>query len=284
MKRILVLALLLLVAGCAKRDRIVVGSKNFSEQVLLGELVAQQIEKKLGLPVERKLNLVGTFICHKAITSGDIDIYVEYTGTALTAILKHEPKSDAKAVYQEVREAYEKQYNLEWMNPLGFNNTFAIIIRGEDARRLGIKTISQTAQYTPKWKAGFGYEFMERKDGYPGLASTYGLQFAETPRVMDLTLTYKAVADRQVDFIAGNSTDGLISKLDLFVLEDDRHYFPPYEAAAVVRAETLKKVPGLRDCLNELAGTISDDRMRQMNYKVDVEHNSVEQVAAAFLR
>ncbi len=278
------LLLFVVLISCSDKHRIVVGSKNFSEQVILGELLAQYIEGATGVPVERKLNLGGTFVCHKAMTAGELDLYVEYTGTALTAILKRPPRNDPGAVYQEVKQAYHDQFHLEWTEPLGFNNTFAIIIRGEEARRLGIKTISQSAQHTPQWKAGFGYEFMERKDGFPGLAQTYGLKFANPPRVMDLTLTYRAAAEKQVDFIAGNSTDGVISKLDLVVLEDDKHYFPPYEAAPVVREEALQKTPGLREALKKLGGMISEDQMRKLNYQVDVEHKDVKQVVKEYIK
>jgi osmoprotectant transport system substrate-binding protein len=282
-KTLLCIALFAALACSPRADRIVIGSKNFSEQITLGEILAQQIERTLHVPVERKLNLGGTFICHKAMLSGDIDLYVEYTGTAYTAILKRDPKSDAQAVYEEVKRVYHDQYHLDVLDPLGFNNTFAIIIRGEEARRLQLTTLSQAAQYAPGWKAGFGYEFMERKDGFPGLASTYGLKFAEAPHVMDLTLSYRAVAEKQVDLIAGNSTDGLIQKLDLFVLQDDKHYFPPYEAVPVVRAETLLNYPQLRDTILKLSGKISADEMRRMNLEVDGDHKDVRAVASAFL-
>jgi len=279
---LLLLALSLL--GCKQQQKIVVGSKNFSEQVLLGEVLSQYIEKKMKLPVDRKLNLGGTFICHKALIAGEIDSYVEYSGTAYTAILQREPKNDPIQVLKETKDAYAEQFDADWTSPLGFNNTFAMIIRGEDARRFGLHTISEVAKYAPQWKAGFGYEFMERKDGFPGLSAIYHLQFSGPPKIMDLTLTYKAVADKNVDFIAGNSTDGLIAKLDLFVLEDDQHYFPPYEAAPVVRNATLMKYPGLKQALDQLGGSISEQTMREMNYAVDVEHRDVKQVAAEFLK
>jgi osmoprotectant transport system substrate-binding protein len=280
---VLLFLLVCLISSCSRKDKIVVGSKNYSEQVILGELLAQQIEKVTGIPVERNLNLGGTFICHEALISGKIDTYVEYTGTAFTAILKRNPKSDPAEVYRETKAAYQERWKLDWTEALGFNNTFAIIIRGNDARTLHLQTISQAAQYTPKWKAAFGYEFMERKDGYAGLAATYGLKFAKPPGVMDLALTYRAVAEKQVDLIAGNSTDGLISKLDLFVLEDDKHYFPPYQAAPVIRMETLNKFPKVKDALRELGGKISEEQMRNMNYQVDSEHKEVKQVVADFL-
>lgn len=271
-------------ASCSRGDRIVIGSKNFTEQVILGELLAQHIERQTGIKVERRLNLGGTFICHSAITSGEIDAYVEYTGTALVAILKRQPIADAEETYRQVKQAYAAQFGLEWTEPLGFNNTFAIIVRGADARRLNLKTISQAARYTPNWRAGFGYEFMERADGFAGLSKTYGLRFAEPPRVMDLTLSYRALAEGRVDLIAGNSTDGLISRLDLVVLEDDRRYFPPYHAAPVVRRETLERYPALRRALSQLAGAISEEEMRHMNYAVDGEHRDLKQVVGEFLQ
>jgi osmoprotectant transport system substrate-binding protein len=283
MKRIVWILLVLLVC-CSKQNRVVVASKNFTEQVILGELVAQYIEKNLHVPVVRKLNLGGSFICHNALIHGDIDLYVEYTGTAYTAILKKEPKNDSAAVLAETRDAYRKQFHAEWTAPLGFNNTFAMIIRGEDARRLHIKTLSEAARYSPQWRPGFGYEFTERKDGFRGLVATYGLKFAQPPKIMDLTLSYKAVAGKQVDFIAGDVTNGLIPKLDLFVLEDDKHYFPPYEAAPVVRMETLKRIPHLEEALNRLGGKISAQEMRQMNFAVDAQQRDPKQVAAEFLK
>jgi glycine betaine/choline ABC-type transport system substrate-binding protein len=283
MKKLLWCVILLFVLACKHDNTIVIGSKNFSEQILLGEILAQKIEQS-GIKVKRKLNLGGSFICQKALLSGDIDMYVEYTGTAYTAILKRDPKTDEATVLNEVKDAYHSQYHLAVLPSLGFNNTFAIIIRGAEAKRLGIHTISQAATYTPQWKAGFGYEFMERKDGFPGLAAAYGLKFAQPPKVMDLTLTYRAVADKEVDMIAGNSTDGLIQKLDLFVLEDDKHYFPPYEAVPVVRENTLAKYPQLETIISSLAGKISADKMRAMNLAVDGQHREVRDVAAEFLK
>jgi glycine betaine/choline ABC-type transport system substrate-binding protein len=280
----LLLVALWFLFGCSNQDRIVVGSKNFSEQVILGELLAQQIERRTDLQVDRKLNLGGTFICHQALEYGDIDLYVEYTGTALTAILKRDPVQDPAEAYRIVKNEYHNLNKLEWLDPLGFNNTFAMIIRGADARQLNAKTISDVAKYTPQWRAGFGYEFMERKDGFEGLSYTYGLKFKEPPRIMDLTLTYTAVASKQVDFIAGNSTDGLIDKLDLFVLEDDKKYFPPYEAAVVIRSDSMEQHPELRAVLQELSGKISEQKMRKMNYQVDVEKRAVKTVVQEFLK
>jgi glycine betaine/choline ABC-type transport system substrate-binding protein len=280
------LATLLLLTACGppRADRIVIGSKNFTEQLVLGEIIAQQIENKTHLPVERRFYLAGSYICHQAILGGRIDIYPEYTGTALTAILKAQPSSDPEQVYNQVKTEYARQFNLEVGKTLGFNNTFAIEIRGEDARRLGLKTLSQAATYTPQWRAGFGYEFMERPDGYKGLASTYGLRFAESPRIMDLGLLARALKDKQVDLAAGNATDGLIPVLDLFVLEDDRHYFPPYEAVPIMRLDMLSRHPGVATALSQLAGKISDDDMRQLNYAIDGQHRDVKEVVKEFLR
>ncbi len=274
-----------LLAGCgpSRENRIVVGSKNFTEQLILGEIIAQQIENKTHLPVERRFYLAGTYICHQAMLAGRIDIYPEYTGTALTAVLKEKPDPDREKVYEQVKAEYEKRFHLAVGAPFGFNDTFAIEIRGDDARRLSLKTISQAAAYAPKWRAGFGYEFMERPDGYKGLATTYGLHFADNPRIMDLGLLTRALKDKQVDLIAGNTTDGLIPALDLFVLEDDKHYFPPYEAVPVIRQGTLARHPEVRQALDELAGKISDADMRQLNYAVDGQHQDVKQVVREFL-
>ncbi|HEY2379764.1 MAG TPA: glycine betaine ABC transporter substrate-binding protein [Terriglobia bacterium] len=282
-KLLCVVLLCVSLVSCSHPDRIVVGSKNFTEQVILGELVAQQIERKTHLPVDRRLNLGGTLVCHDALIAGQIDTYVEYTGTALTAILKLPPSTDSRNVYEAVGSAYQSRFALEWTEQLGFNDTFAIIVRKDDAQRLGLKTISDAAPHTSKWVAGFGYEFMEREDGYPGLAKIYNLRFPAAPRVMDLGLTYKAAAEHQVDFIAGNSTDGLINALGLTVLEDDKHYFAPYDAAPVIRDAVVMKHPEVREALRQLGGKISDEQMRKMNYAVDGEHRDVKDVVRDFL-
>src|SRR6266480_3828087 len=274
----------LLSCGPPRENRIVIGSKNFTEQLVLGELIAQQIENKTHLPVERRFYLAGSYICHQAILGGRIDIYPEYTGTALTAILKQNPEGNREQVFNRVKNEYAHRFDLAVGAPLGFNDTFAIEIRGEEARRLGLKTISQVAGYTPQWRAGFGYEFMERPDGYQGLVATYGLHFAAPPRIMDLGLLTRALKDKQVDMIAGNATDGLIPALDLFVLEDDRHYFPPYEAVPIIRQQMLARHPEVKQALDDLAGKISDDDMRQLNYAVDGQHRDVKEVVQEFLK
>jgi glycine betaine/choline ABC-type transport system substrate-binding protein len=266
------------------QDRIVIGSKNFTEQLILGEILAQHIASKTHIPVDRRFYLAGTFICQQSILSGRIDIYPEYTGTALTAILKRQPGNNSHQVYDLVKREYASRFHLAIGPPLGFNDTFAIEVRGDDARHLHLATISETATYTPHWRPGFGYEFMERPDGFKGLVATYNLHFAEPPRIMDLGLLTRALKDKQVDLIAGNTTDGLISAFDLFVLEDDRHYFPPYEAVPVVREETLGLHPEVRGALSDLAGKISERDMRELNYAVDGQHRDAKQVVSTFLR
>jgi len=280
----LLLLFLFPLSSCEHRARIVVGCKNFTEQIIVGELMAQQIENRTHLPVERRFYLGGTYIAHQSILAGRIDIYPEYTGTALTAILKQQPNSDHKIVYERVKSEYEQRFRLTLGPALGFNDTFAIEIRGEDARRLHLQTLTQAAAYTPQWRAGFGYEFTERPDGYKGWVATYGFRFAAPARIMDLGLLTRALKDRQVDLITGNMTDSLIPALDLFVLEDDKHYFPPYEAVPVIRQETLVEHPEIRSALDELAGKISNSEMRELNYAADGKKQDPKEVVKQFLR
>jgi len=282
----LCVALIAFVPACAPShaDRIVIGSKNFTESFILGELLAQEIEVHTHLKVERRFYLAGTYICQQAMLAGRIDLYPEYTGTALTAVLKMPVGGDRQSVYNQVKNEYESRFNLTLGPSLGFNDTFAMEIRGEDARRLRIGTLTEAAVFAPQWKAGFGYEFMERPDGYRGLVKTYGLRFAEPPRIMDLGLLARALNDHQIDFAAGNATDGLIPAFDLFVLADDKHYFPPYEAVPVIRKQTLELHPEVAAALANLYGQISDQEMRQMNYAVDHQHKDVREVVAEFLR
>jgi len=277
--------LLVLVATTASRRTgpvIRVGSKNFTEQILLGEIVAQAIERDAHVAVERHLNLGGTFICDTAIRSGDIDVYVEYTGTAHTAIFKEQVDTDPARVFARVRQRYA-DIGLTLFAPLGFGNPFAILVRGDDARRLGLKTIEDAASAAGSWRAGFGYEFLQRADGYPGLANRYHLRFASPPRGMDLSLIYRALASRQVDLIAGDATSGLISAYDLVMLEDNRRYFPPYDAAVVARSATLLRYPEVRVALERLSGRVGMGDMRQMNHAVDAGHEDAAAVARAFL-
>ena len=281
----LIAAIVLLASGVAARrtsGAIIVGSKNFTEQLVLGELIAQVIERDAGIPVHRRLNLGGTLICDGALLTGDLDVYVEYTGTALTAVFHAPIGTDGAAVFDTVRNLYAKT-GRTLLPPLGFNNTFAILVRGADARALGLRTIEDAARESPRWRAGFGYEFVERPDGYVGLAKAYGLRFPEPPRVMDLTLSYRALASGQVDLIAGDATAGLIKALDLAPLDDNRHYFPPYDAAPVARAETLLRYPAVRLALEKLSGKISADDMRALNYAADVEHRDISTIAREFI-
>ena len=279
---VLVLATIAL-SRAPSADVVRIGSKNFTEQIILGEIVAQAVESTTRLKVERRLNLGGTFICDRAIRAGDIDAYVEYTGTAHAAIF-HEPvATDPSEVLARVRQRYAEA-GLAVLDPLGFENTFAILVRGEDARRYRLTTIEDASPHTRSWRAGFGYEFLQRKDGFPGLAHQYQLQFAVPPRAMDLSLIYRALAQREVDLIAGDATSGLIEAYDLVMLDDNRHYFPPYDATLVVRSGTLLAHPELRDALMRLSGRISVAAMRRMNYAVDAERKDPAAVARDFLR
>jgi osmoprotectant transport system permease protein len=259
-----------------------VGSKNFTEQIILGEILAQTIESRTSLRVERRLNLGGTFICDQAVRSGDIDIYVEYSGTAQTAIFRQPVDTDRGRVFDGIRRRYAEA-GLTVMDPLGFENTFAMLVRGDDARRLGLGKLSDLVTHAATWRAGFGYEFLQRQDGYPGLARVYGLRFAAPPTAMDLSLIYRALAERQVDFIAGDATSGLIQAYDLAMLEDDRRYFPPYDAAPIARSSVLLAHPEVRDALAHLAGRIAVSDMRRMNHAVDAGHRDATDVAREFL-
>jgi osmoprotectant transport system substrate-binding protein len=273
----------LLCAACGRPPAVIVGSKNLTEQALLGEIMAQQVERRLHVTVERKLNLGGTLLAHQALVNGEIDLYPEYTGTALTAVLKQRPMGDPAAVLAAVRALYLSEWKLDWLDPLGFDNTFAMIVRGAEARGRHLKTLSDAAAAHP-WRLGVGYEFVQRPDGLDGLLKTYGLQMEAPPVTMDLGLLYTALVDGPVDMIAASATDGQIAKLDVTVLSDDRHYFPPYQCAVVIRQAAEARLPGLRAALEELSGKISDDTMRKLNYQVDVEHRPEWKVAGEFLK
>ena len=280
----IVACLMLLVTGCSRQPRVVVGSKNFTEQIILGEILAQQLERRTQLVVQRKFNLGGTLLTQEALVSGALDLYPEYTGTALTAILKEQPSSDADVVFRRVKSAYHDRWRLEWLPPLGFANTFAMTVRGETAGAERLRTISDAARSQRAWRLGTGYEFLQRPDGLSGLVRAYGLRIHDSPVTMDLGLLYQALKHDQVDMIAANSTDGLLSVLDVRVLIDDKNYFPPYECAAVVRESTLAAYPDLRAALWELSGQISESTMRRLNFEVDGKHRSVPDVASEFLK
>ena len=260
-----------------------IGSKFFTEQVILAELLAQHIEARTGIPVERKTNLGGTLLVHKALLAGDIDLYVEYTGTALTAVLNESPNSDSSAqIYNRVKQQYAQRFNLVLTEPLGFENTFAMVVRATDAQTFHLRTMSDLVPIAPKWHVGVGYEFLERPDGFPGWSQRYNLHFAAPPNVMDLGLLYRALIDHQVDIVAGNSTDGLIDSLHLVALEDNLHFFPPYDAVPIVRQSALEKFPQLRAALADLAGKISAYEMRHLNAEVDADQRDVAAVVRAF--
>lgn len=276
--------LLLCSCGPQRSNVIVVGSKNFTEQVILGEMLAQYLHQQTGLQVERRFYLGGTYICQQAVLAGRIDVYVEYTGTALTAILKQPAEYNAEEVYNTVKELYASRFNLSVAPPLGFDDTFVLVVRGETARKDHIRTISNAVPYAVHWRPGFGYEFMEREDGYKGLVKTYGLKFGAPPRIMDLGLLYRTLLDRQVDVVAGNSTDAQLEARDFVVLQDNKHYFPPYQAVPIVRTQTLSDHPAVYGALEQLAGQISDADMRHLNYEVTAEHRDVGQAVQGFLR
>ncbi|HEY3987977.1 MAG TPA: glycine betaine ABC transporter substrate-binding protein [Acidobacteriaceae bacterium] len=270
--------------GCAppRPDRPVIGAKNFTEQVVLGELLAQHIEARTGLKVERRFYLAGSYICQQALIAGRIDGYVEYTGTALTAILKQPMDKDRARVLETVQRLYRERYGIDVGPSLGFENTFAMIVRGDEAARLHVGTLSQASAVAPAWKLGVGYEFEERPDGLRGLEQAYGLKFKGPPRTMDLGLLYRAIQQHQVDIIAGNSTDGPIQPLHLTVLADDRHYFPPYDAVPLFREDAYRRWPQMRAAVAELAGKIDAQEMQAMNEAVDGEHRDPAQVVREF--
>jgi osmoprotectant transport system substrate-binding protein len=274
--------------GCAppRSSRVVIGAKNFTEQVVLGELLAQEIEAVTGQRVERRFYLAGSYLCQQALVSGRIDGYVEYSGTALTAILKQPlppvGQRDEATVFQTIRQLYWQRYGVKVGRGLGFQNTFAMVIRGDDARRLGVKTLSEAVPHAPDWRLGVGYEFEQRPDGLRGLEATYGLKFKDAPRTMDLGLLYRALEGGQVDMVAGNSTDGPIRALGFVALEDDKHYFPPYEAVPLVRADSLQRHPGIQVALDRLAGRVSAEEVQGMNDAVDGQHRDVGEVVREF--
>jgi len=275
-------ALFFSACNAPQKPHLVVTSKFFTEQVILAELLAQHIESATGIPVERKTNLGGTLLVHKALLNGDVDLYVEYTGTALTAVLGEKPAGDSNAIYQRVRDDYARRFALEVTEPLGFENTFAMVVRGDDACQNHLAKISDIAPLASHWRAGVGYEFLERPDGYQGWTERYRLQFGKPPSVLDLGLLYRALKEKKVDIVAGNSTDGLIDALGLVALQDDRRYFPPYDAVPIVRKAALERFPQLRAALTSLAGKISVEEMRRLNRAVDADQRDVSAAVRDF--
>ena len=279
------LNILYLPSACRKptQPHLTIGSKFFTEQVILAELLAQHIESRTHIPVDRKTNLGGTLLVHKALLSGDLDLYVEYTGTALTAVLNESPGTDnSTTIYNRVKQQYSQKFNLDLTEPLGFENTFAMVVRQSDAQTLHLRTMSDLAPIAAKWRVGVGYEFLERPDGFHGWSDRYSLHFAAPPNVMDLGLLYRALVDHQVDIVAGNSTDGLIDSLHLVALEDDKHYFPPYDAVPIVRHDAFEKFPELRAALADLHNKLTATDMRHLNAQVDADQRDVAAVVRAF--
>lgn len=276
MVRALTAILALSLIACSREPRVRVASKDFTEQLVLGEIVAQHLENRLHGHVSRKLGLGGTLLTQQAMVNGDIDVYPEYTGTALTAVLKEKPLKDPAQVLAKVRQGYA-QWHLEWLNPLGFENTFAMVVHKDN-----VTTLTQAAAVRA-WKLGAGYEFAHREDGLPGLVKTYGLRLSGSVKTMDLGLLYQALSKGQVEMVAGNSTDGMLAVLPVTVLDDDRHYFPPYECALVVREAAEQKFPALRPALLELSGKLSSDTMRRLNYELDGKHRPAREIARNFL-
>jgi osmoprotectant transport system permease protein len=270
--------------GASAGDKRVVriGTKNFTEQLILGELMAQLIESHTDLRVERRFNLGGTMICHGALKSGEIDLYAEYTGTALTAILKQSVIADPDRAHMKVASDYRQRFAADWLRPFGFNNTYAITVRKSDATSKNLRAISDLIAISATLRAGFTAEFSERPDGYPGLRRTYGLQFREV-RDLDPALMYQAIANREVDVICAFSTDGRIAAFELQPLRDDRGFFPPYQAAPVIRSEVLQAYPELREVLELLAGRLGEATMQRLNFEVDGKKRGPNNVAREFL-
>jgi osmoprotectant transport system substrate-binding protein len=273
-----------LLTGCGARNHLVIGSKNFTEQLILGEIVAQHIEARLHQPVDRKLDLGGTLLAHQALLAKDIDMYPEYTGTAFTNVLKRSGVTDPAVVLEQVRAEYASGFHLDWLDPLGFESSFAMTVRGEDARARRLQTLSDAAADSTGFTLGAGYEFLTRPDGYATLNSAYRIKWNAAPKSMDLGLLYQALEQKQVSMAAANTTDGLLNKLDVTVLKDDKRAFPPYQACIVIREETLAAYPNLRAILTELSGKLSDTAMRNLNYAVDAKHRPARDVARDFLQ
>ena len=279
------LTVLLALTACSTGKRSIrVGSKNFTEQVVLGEIIAQHLEHRLNQKVERRLNLGGTLLAHGALLSHDIDLYPEYTGTALTAILKDPPDNDPARVLARVRSEYADRFHVDWLDPLGIDNSFAMVVNGADARERHLETLTEAALFPAGWALGVGYEFEQRPDGLAALDRTYHMHWTGNPQTMDLGLLYKALQGNQVSMIAANATDGLLSKLDVKVLADDKHAFPPYQVSIAASQDRLRETPGMREALQELSGKFTNQTMQQLNYQVDGEHRPVSEVAADFLK
>lgn len=287
-KTIACIGAMMILSGCSRSGTLPplrVGSKNFTEQVVLGEIIAQHLEHRLHRTVDRSLNLGGTLLAHQALLNRQIDLYPEYTGTALAAVLKDSLKDNEPAsVLARVRSEYDRKFHVDWLDPLGIDDTFAMVVSGPLARAQHLETLTQAAMAKDAWSLGVGYEFEGRADGLPALEKSYGFRWKDSPKTMDLGLLYKAMEQGQVTMIAGNSTDGLLTKSDLQILRDDRHAFPPYQVCIVARQDTMREIPGLRSALLELSGRLTNMQMQDLNYQVDVKHRPITEVAGEFLR
>lgn len=270
--------------GCGSKDTVVIGSKDFSENIILGEILSQLIENKTELKVERKPNMGGTFINFEALKKGDIDIYSEYTGTGLTAHLKMDVITNPEEAYNVVKEEFNKQFDISWLEPYGFNNTYAIAVTRAVADKYHLEKTSDLKGVSENLVFGGENEFFNRQDGFEGFCDLYGVTFKGDPKMMNVSLKYQAIGNNDMDATDAFTTDAEIKKYDLKVLEDDLNFFPPYYAAPLVRNDTLKEHPELKDVLNLLAGQISDEEMTELNYQVNVEQKKVEQVATDFLK
>ncbi len=290
MKRKLMVCLVILsmalFAGCSSDSgsgKVVIGGKNFTEQELLVHLMRYTIEGNTKLKVEIKPYLGGTSIVAQAIERGDLDIYAEYTGTALMNILGQPLISDPQAAYDKVKTMYKEQKKLVWLEPFGFNNTYTVVMRADVADSLGIHKVSDLAGKAADFHFGCTHEFLERADGIKGLEAKYGIKFKQASG-MDPGLIYTAVRDKRIDLTNGFATDGRIPAYGLKVLEDDKQFFPPYFGAPVVREDTLKKHPEIADALNLLAGKINDQEMASLNAQVDIEKKDAKDVAKNWLK
>lgn len=279
----LVFLLSIALTGCSGGDKIVIGSKDFSENILLGEIFSQLIEAKTDIKVERKLNLGGTFVCFEAIKNGQIDIYPEYTGTGLTAQLKMDVIGEPDEAYRVVAEEFNKQFDIKWLSPLGFNNTYTLAVNDKVYQQYGVETFSDLAKISENLVFGAEHEFFDRQDGYEGLVEKYSLKFKGEPKKMNVSLKYQAIGNGDMDVTDAFATDGAIKQYNLKVLTDDLGFFPPYYAAPIIRNATLERYPELEDVLNTLANAIDDATMTELNYKVDVEGKNVATVAKEFL-
>jgi osmoprotectant transport system substrate-binding protein len=259
-----------------------IGSKNFTEQLILAELYAQAIAAG-GTKVERKLNLGGTLIAHQALVAGEIDLYPEYTGTALLNVLKAERITDPAAVYEKVKGHYEREFKLTWLQPAPLNNTYILAVRPETAAQHNLKTLSDLARVSKQLKLGAGAEFRDRKDGIPGLRATYGMEFAED-RQFATPLKYEALRQKQVDVVNAFATDGQISAYKLVPLVDDKRLWPPYNVAPVIRMQALQEHPQVAEVLNRVNGLLTDPIMSELNFRVDTKKEEPRDVARDFLR